>query len=199
MTDVATALADTSKLPDYGGKPVVRTAIKITNAGDGLSQGLSIDPEVLALGARHYVVLECIVDSHEHDRIMAKDVDTGLLVLNQVLKAGTGTLIDADVVRDAIAEQAAKIERAREAAKGIAKLPYPDELERQHDEGTHAEGLIEGCPKCDAEVAARQAEADQAATEAADEQRVHDAEAAAAAGDPPPDAPTPIAGRRRGR
>lgn len=191
MTDAAAALADTTKLPDYGGKPVVRTAIKITNAGDGLSAGLAIDPQVLALGERHYVVLECIVDSHEHDRIMDKNNDTGLLVLSQVLKAGTGTLIDADVVRTAIVEQAERIERAKDAAAGRSKLPYPDELAKQHADGAHAEGLVEGCPDCDAEVAAAEAEA-------AVEQAVHEAEAADAVGDgEAPAEPTPIAGRRK--
>lgn len=181
MTDVAAALADTSALPDYGGKTVTRTAIKITNAGDGLSQGLAIEPQVLGLGEVHYVVLECVVDSHEHDRLMAQGNDTGLLVLNQVLKAGTGTLIDADVVREAIKEQAERIERAKDAAAGRAKLPYPDELLKQHDEGAHAE-LVEGCPTCDAEVAAARAE-----TEGGDQPT----------DDTAPPEPTPIGGRRR--
>lgn len=185
MTDLASALADTSKLPEYGGQPVVRTAMKITNAGDGLSAGLAIDPAVLPLGGTVFVVLECVVDSHEHDRIMDRGNDTGLLVLNQVLKAGTGTLIDGDVVREAIRDQDEKIQRAKDAAAGRSKLPYPDELQKQHAEGAHSDGLIEGCPDCDAEAEA-----------AADEQRVHDAEAAAAAGTDDPPAPTPIGGRR---
>lgn len=184
MTDAASALADTSKLPDYNGRPVVRTAIKITNAGDGLSKGLAIDPQVLDISQTHYVVLECVVDSHEHDRIIAQGNDTGLLVLNQVLVAGTGTLIDADVVKEAIAQQAEKIERAKDAAAGRAKLPYPDELQKQHADGAHADGLIEGCPDCDAETAAAKSEAEVQAAEQA-------------AADAPPPEPTPIGGRRR--
>lgn len=185
MTDLATALADTTQLPTYGGKPVTRTAIKITNAGDGLSQGLAIDPQVLALGDTHYVVLECIVDSHEHDRIMDKNNDTGLLVLNQVLKAGTGTLIDKELVAEVIAEQATRIEAAREAAKlakeqaeGIQRIPYGEELQEAHQKGEHAEGLVPNCPDCDAEVAAQAAET-------------------GAEPDAAPDEPTPIAGRKR--
>lgn len=162
MTDLASAMADTTKLPAYAGLPVVRTAIKVTNAGDGLSQGLAIDPEVLPLGSRVYVVLECVVDSHEHDRVLDKGSDTGLLVLNQVLKAGTGTLIDGAVVREAIAQQAERIQRAKDEAAGRARLPLPDELQAQHDEGEHAAGLVPGCPTCDAEAGAAGAEADTA-------------------------------------
>lgn len=184
MTDTAAALADTTKLPDYMGRPVVRSTISIRNAGDGLSEGLAIDPQVLEPGAKVYVVLECVVHAHDHDRLLDKGNDTGLMVLDQVLKAGTGTLIDADVVREAIAEQAERITRAKEAAAGLARLPYPDELQKQHDEGTHAEGLVDGCPACDAEVIA-----------AADEERVHAAEQAAQDGTDPE--PTPLAGRRK--
>lgn len=191
MTDAATALADTTKLPDYMGRPVVRSTISIRNAGDGLSEGLSIDPQVLQPGSTVYVVLECVVHAHDHDRLLDKGNDTGLMVLDQVLKAGTGTLMDADVVRDAIVEQAEKIERAKDAAAGRAKLPYPDELAKQHADGVHAEGLVEGCPDCDAEVAAAEAEA-------AVEQAVHEAEAADAEGDgEAPAEPTSIAGRRK--
>lgn len=127
MTDLATALANTpGKLPDYAGRSVIRTAIKVTNAGDGLSQGVAIDPQVLPVGATVYVVLECVVDSHEHDRVLDKGNDTGLLLLNQVLKAGTGTIIDADLVREAIDHQADKIRLAREQAAGVQRLPLGD-------------------------------------------------------------------------
>lgn len=178
MTDLATALAtDPSKLPDYAGRPVVRTTISIRNAGDGLSEGLGIDPQVLPLGDKVYVVLECTVHAHDHDRLMDKGNDTGMLVLDQVLKAGTGTLIDADVVKQAIADQAEVIQRAKEKAQGLERLPYPEELQKAHDLGEHASGLVAGCPSCDSETQAARDEA-------------------AADGDGAP-APTPIAGRAR--
>lgn len=156
MTDIASALAAGS-LPEYGGSPVARTTISIRNAGDGLSQGLAIDPTVLPIGSTQYVVLECVVHGHDHDRILDRGNDTGLLVLDQVLKAGTGTLIDPELVQHVVAAQAEKITRAKEAAAGVARLPYPDELDKAHDNGDHTD-LVEGCPQCDSEVAAEQDE-----------------------------------------
>lgn len=174
MTTIEQALANTSKLPAYGGRAVTRTSISIRNAGDGLSEGLAIDPTVLPLGETVFVVLECVVHAHDHDRIMDKGNDTGLLVLDQVLKAGTGTIIDGDVVREAVRDQAEKIRVAQEAAKGIQGLPFDAaELEVKHSDGAHADGLVPGCPLCDQEVAAGAAEADDA-----------------------PPVPTSIAGRR---
>lgn len=143
-----------STLPNYGGREVVRTGISIRNAGDGLSEALGIEPQVLPLGSVQYVVLECVVHAHDHDRIMDKGTDTGLLVLDQVFKAGTATLIDGDVVRTAIAEQAEKIKLAREAAEGTQRLPFDDELDNQHAAGGHKGGLIAGCSACDAEARA---------------------------------------------
>jgi hypothetical protein len=152
MSTIEAALAGGS-LPDYGGRQVVRTSISIRNAGDGLSEGLGIDPQVLPLGETVYVVLECVVHAHDHDRIMDKGNDTGLLVLDQVLKAGTGTLIDADVVKTAIAEQAEKIVLAKEAAAGTQRLPFDEELLELHTQGAHAGGLVAGCVECDKEAA----------------------------------------------
>lgn len=176
MTDTAAALADTSNLPDYQGRTVARTTISIRNAGDGLSEGLAIDPQVLPLGSVVHVVLECTVVGHDHD-VMKQAPE--LLVLDQVLKAGTGTLIDADVVRQAIAQQAEKIQLAKEAAAGTARLPYPDELDKAHDAGMHTD-LVPGCPQCD------------------QEQELAAGEAAEADAEQPPAEPTPIAGRRKG-
>jgi hypothetical protein len=58
-----------------------------------------------------------------------------LLVLDQVLKAGVGTLIDADVVKAAIAGQAERIQLAREEAAGTQRLPLDDEPEPERPEG----------------------------------------------------------------
>ena len=176
MTNLATALAP-NVLPPYCGQTVARTTISIRNAGDGLSEGLGIEPQLLGIGDRVYVVLECVVDAHDHKRLKGAP---DLLVLDQVLKAGTGTLIDADVVVEAIEQQALRIDAAKEAAakaEGKYPLPYTDAaaLGLAHDAGEHAGGLVEGCPTCGDEVQAAADEAEEA--------------------DQP--APTPIAGRRK--
>ena len=186
MTDLAGALANNDHLPDYGGRKVTRTAIKITNAGDGLSQGLAIDPTVYELGDVVHVVLRCVVDSHEMDRVLDKGSDTGLLVLQQVLKAGDAAIVDADVVREAIDSQAEKIRLAKEAAKGIKRLPFGDELQKAHEEGRHAGELVYACPDCEALAAATG-------------QEMPDAPADDEAEDTPPAEPTSIAGRSRKR
>lgn len=178
MTDLANALADTSQLSPYQGKDVLRTSIAIKGAGDGLSEAMGIDPEELAIGSRGVLVLEFVVEAHKHKPIK----DTNALSLEQILKAGTATLIDSDVVQSALAAQREKIDKAKADASGQPRLvdtsgtlnpeaiangappangdeDPPDEvLLRHHAAGQHKE-LVEGCPACDREVAAAKAEA----------------------------------------
>lgn len=166
----AQALADRSALEPYKGRDVLRTSIKITNAGDGLSNAMAIAPQELDLGSTVYVILKCEVASHEYDPIK----DTDALELAQVLKAGDSTLADKDLVAHLIQEQADRITAAKEKAAGLLRIEFPDAsggdggpldggdgdeedetavLVRQHNAGVHADERREGCPPCDAEAA----------------------------------------------
>jgi hypothetical protein len=70
-------------------------------------------------------------------------------------------MVDGDIVREHLDEQAEKVSRAKDRAAGIARLPTPDEVERlevEHEAGTHRD-LVAGCPACDAEAKAAADEA----------------------------------------
>jgi hypothetical protein len=186
MTDLATALADNSTLSPYQGKEVLRTSIAIKGAGDGLSEAMGIDPQELAIGSRGVLVLEFVVEAHKHKPIK----DTNALSLEQILKAGTATLIDSDVVQAALAAQREKIDKAKADASGQPRLvdtsgvlnpdavapstepANPDEdppdevLLRHHAAGQHKE-LTDGCPACDNERAAIAKEQDEVAAKRA--------------------------------
>lgn len=167
--DLASALADKSKLGTYKGQQVIGTSVSIRNAGDGLSEGLSISPEVFDVNSTLYVVLECEVDAHDYKRVKARgDVVPGVLVLDQVLKAGTATIVDGDLVTKHLDEQRERIdaaraeaERRKEAADGIGRLPDDEAAaaaQADHDKGAHATGYVPGCPSCDEEREAMEAE-----------------------------------------
>ena len=156
MTDAASAMADVSNLTPFDGKPVVRTTIAITNAGDGLSDALGIDPQEFHHGDRVYVVLECEVSKVAHVPV---DKDTpGILIRQHTLRAGTGTIVDEDLVAEQVRRQAERIETAKRRAKGEFTLDESAMLE-EHEDGQHQD-LRPGCPECDAEAAAIAAEED---------------------------------------
>lgn len=122
MTDAAGALAPIDHLADFDGRPVIRTAIAVSNAGDGLSEALRIDPREFHHGEIVHVVLECTVDQVRFVPVDAKD-PSGPLVRSHRLKAGTATVVDADLVSEHIERQRLRIQAAQEAAAGIQRIP----------------------------------------------------------------------------
>lgn len=99
-------MADT--LPDYMGHPVHSAAVQIRNTGDGLSQALGIDPEVMELESTVHVVLECVVEKHRYDPI--KDT-SGYQIVN-MLRAERATFIDRQHVEKYLDETEERIAEA---------------------------------------------------------------------------------------
>jgi len=103
-------------------KPVLGTGIKITNAGDGLSKALQVEPQIMHHGETKFVVLECEVANVAFPPIK----DTDGVTRMHTLRAGTATMVDEDLVRELLDAQ-------EEKNKGFfePKLPYggdePDE------------------------------------------------------------------------
>lgn len=117
-SSVDDAIAKSEALGDYRGRRVTSTSIAIRNAGDGLSQAMEIAPEIYEPGDTVYVLLECTVDKHTHALIEKGDS----YELKQVFKAGTATVVDDQGSKKKIAQQANKVARAKEEAKGVTRL-----------------------------------------------------------------------------
>lgn len=111
-------------LHKFEGRDVIGARIKITGAGDGLSQALAIEPAELRSGTKVYVVTECTVGAITFEPV--KDTDAFTRV--QTLKAGTATMIDKALVAEMLEAQRAKIE----AAKGIQRIDFEGD-EDGHD------------------------------------------------------------------
>lgn len=105
----------TPDLGTFDDRDVLSTSVAITNAGDGLSASLNIDPRVMHIGDTGVIVLEYCVTKIGFREIK----DTDVLERVHTLRAGTATIIDREVVADALDAQALKIERA----KGVERLP----------------------------------------------------------------------------
>lgn len=118
----------------FEGDEVLGTKVKITKAGDGLSQALEIEPQVLKQRSTVYVVLECAVGRVAFDPV--KDASKGVNRV-QTLVAGTATIVDAALVKDVLEEQRLK----NEAASGIGSLDFGDgdEPEPRADEWVEGE------------------------------------------------------------
>jgi hypothetical protein len=97
------------ELGTFEGRDIVQTSVAVTNAGDGLSQSLTVEPRILHVGDTGAVVLEYTVTKVGF--VPVKDTD--VLARVATLKAGNATLIDLDVVGSALEANRVRIEQAR--------------------------------------------------------------------------------------
>lgn len=144
-----------TKLAAFEGKETLSAGVEIRNAAGGLNEALNVDAAEWHQGDEVTVTLRCTVDKVRFDPIK----DTGGNRRVHILTATSAAVIEDDLVAEILDEQAERIQRAKEAAEGVSRLPTEEELVRQHELGEHAEGLVEGCPSCDEKAEAEEREA----------------------------------------
>lgn len=110
-------------LKKFEGHDVIGAAIKVTRAGDGLSEALSLAPESFKPGDRIALIIEGeIVD------ITYKGVkDSDALKRVHVLKTERAVRINADVAGEYFTEEADRLRALREEADGVVQLPMGDD------------------------------------------------------------------------
>lgn len=151
---LVTPIDKLDKLSAFEGRQVLGVGVEIPGAGGGLRDALTIDPQEFHYGETVFVVIEGKVGKLRFDPVR----EAGEAVRRvHVLDVKAATIAERETVERLLDEQAKRIEEAR----GLARLPFGDELQEAHDRGEHAEGLVEGCPDCDheAELAAGEADA----------------------------------------
>lgn len=106
-------------LKPFDDRDVVACSVRIVRAGDGLSEGLDVDPVEFALDDFVHVVLRCQVSRVAYEEIK----DTGDLRRVHTLTCTSGTVVDQGDVRKVLDAQRKRIE----TAKGLSRLPGTDE------------------------------------------------------------------------
>lgn len=139
-------------LGSFEGRQVLSTSVAIRNTGDGLSESMTIEPEVIRAGTTRYVLLEVDVDKIRYDPI--KDVD-GLERVH-MCKALRAVFVDKALAIPLLDEMSDRIEAAREEASGQSRLTADVAREVEHDQGLH-KTLKDDCPKCQEEIDAEAA------------------------------------------
>lgn len=122
-------MPDRQNLTPFEDVDVLRVQVAVTNAGDGLSEALAVDPTPLPLGATVHVVLECRVQQVKFVPAVDKEHPEDGLARVHVLRAGRATIVGATDVAAALDSQADRILRAREAAAGVQRLGEAGEEE----------------------------------------------------------------------
>lgn len=149
-----------SKLAPFEGRPVVRSSVRITKAGDGLSDALKFAPVALHHDDEVFFVLKGVVSQVNHK---PEDRDSDELVRVQTVEAVEIAMVDEADVTELLASAAERVRRSKEEAlkeDGIFPLPIDgsdDAILAAHDAGEHDE-LVDGCAACDEERTAVAAE-----------------------------------------
>ncbi len=149
-----------SLLPPFEGDEVREVSIKITRAGDGLSDALKVAPLALHRGDEVFYLLRGLVSQVNHKEVKPGSDD---LVRVHVIVTQDITEVDADLAEPIIRRAKDVIRRKLDEASGIVPLfaanddgimAYEDMTEdqrvlwTQHNAGVHADGPREGCPRC---------------------------------------------------
>lgn len=102
-----------AQLHDFEGREVQRATVKITNAGDGLSEALNIDPEEIELDDERFYVL-----SGTCSRVSIETDKNGITSRVHTIKTQRISKVDADVAGNMLAAAAEELERAKAEASG---------------------------------------------------------------------------------
>lgn len=108
-------------LPRFERRQVVRSAVQVTNAGDGLSEAMRLEPEALAYDEEVYFVIRGRVSKVTHMANNRKDED-GQMVRVHTVRAEEIARVPGSAVKDLLAQEADRVRRLREDEAGVQRL-----------------------------------------------------------------------------
>lgn len=115
----------------YDGRDVVGVAMKLTNAGDGLSSAMKLDPVRLHHGDRVLVLVEAVVSKVGYDPATPGDL-AGPLKFVATLKAEAAMLTDTKANASAIDKHKGRVHKLTEI-EGQRSIDEDDEAGEDGD------------------------------------------------------------------
>jgi hypothetical protein len=108
-------------LSKFERRPVTRAAVKITRAGDGLSEAMRLEPEALNYDDEVFFVLRGVVEKITHEPNDSRK-DRGNMVRVHVIRTTEVARVQGDDVKELLAREADRVARLREAEAGVQRL-----------------------------------------------------------------------------
>lgn len=112
------------RLPSFENHQVVRSAVKITRAGDGLSEALKLEPQALQHGDEVFFVLRGEVTQVTHRPASKEESD--ILARVHVVEAREIALVHGSEVEHLFASERTRLKKLKDAAESRAPLPGLD-------------------------------------------------------------------------
>ena len=118
-------------LPEFEGRAVVRSAVKITRAGDGLSEALKLEPTALHHGDEVFFVLRGAVTQVNH-RPNSREEDD-LLVRVHTVEAQEIAMVGHVEVDSLLAAERDRVKKLKDEEAGREPLPLEEPLGDAHN------------------------------------------------------------------
>lgn len=104
----------------FEGKAVVASAVRVTRAGDGLSEAMKLDPQDLHHGEEVWLVIHGRVGRVSYDPVKkAEEVLTRV----HTIVAEECVMVAPDQVEGLLASERDRIEKLKEEKAGVSRLP----------------------------------------------------------------------------
>lgn len=130
MTDTA--------LPTFDGHDVTERKVKITKAGDGLSEALQLHGLDIQAGKTYDLVLRVTAGGATFKPVKAGDEDGEYQRIDNLV-AQSATVVDSDLVSEVLdaheAELAEAKRKAKEEREGIKRLEFDDDEDQAAEDG----------------------------------------------------------------
>ena len=118
-------------LTEFEGLPVEEVGVEMPNAAGGLQEAMKFDPVEWHHGDEHFIVLRCQVKKVRHDPI-EKDDFAGPQRRVHILHVDSAAPIEAKHVQKTLNAYQERIQKKKEQAAGVERLPLGDNDEHRH-------------------------------------------------------------------
>ncbi len=130
MTDTA--------LPTFDGHDVTEHKVKITKAGDGLSEALQLNGLDIQAGRTYDIVLRVTAGGATFKPVKAGDEGGDYQRIDNLV-AQSATVVDSDLIAEVLDAHEAEVAEARQKAKeekeGIKRLEFDDDEDQAAEDG----------------------------------------------------------------
>lgn len=116
--------ATEQRLPSFENNPVAKATVRITKAGDGLSESMKLDPQPLHYGEEVFFVLRGRVRQINHRPLSTDDGD--FMVRQHTVEAEEIVLVAPDQVEQFFVSERTRLKRLQDQAEARAPLPGID-------------------------------------------------------------------------
>lgn len=140
----------------HNGRSIVGKKIEIRQTGGEFSKDLLVanadELDDITVGSERTLAVRVVCVDEHYPAENRKEPSDGGVTHKLVFDPTEVTIIAPELVESMFVAQREKVQAIKDSMEGQTTLDG-EAKQQAHDAGTHADGLVDGCPACDAEKA----------------------------------------------